>query len=114
MPGLILGVLGTLLGRILRRFTTILYVVLRPDSGPSFAQSLDQRVIRHRCPPSVARPISWWVGGRAERSKFAVPHRGAGVVLNDCFMSAGPGRASLPYLPGGLRKTADPFPWRWT
>ena len=48
-------------------------------------------------------------GDLAQRFKFAVPHRGAGVVLNDCFKSAGPGRVSLPYLPGGLRKTADPF-----
>ena len=33
MPGLILGVLGTLLGRIFRRFSAILCVVLRLDSG---------------------------------------------------------------------------------
>ena len=31
------------------------------------------------------------------------------MVLNDCFKSAGPGRVSLPYLPGGLCKTAVPF-----
>ena len=30
------------------------------------------------------------------------------MILDDCFKSAGPGRVSLPYLPGGLRKTADP------
>ena len=30
------------------------------------------------------------------------------MVLDDCFKSAGPGRVSLPYLPGGLRKTTDP------
>ena len=62
VPVLILGVLGTLLGRILRRFSTILCVVLRPDSGPSFAQSLDQRVIRHRCltPTCLVRPSYLW------------------------------------------------------
>ena len=48
-------------------------------------------------------------GGSAKRPQFAVPQRGAGVVLNGSVKSAGPGRVSLPYLPGGLRKTADPF-----
>ena len=60
---------GCPLGGICRRFSRILCVALRPDAGPSFAQSLDQRMICHRCLHPVARPISWWVGGRAERSK---------------------------------------------
>ena len=61
--------------------------------------------------PNLSNPLAGvplGYGDLAQRFKFAVPHRGAGVVLDDCFKSAGPGRVSLPYLPGGLCKTADP------
>ena len=56
--------------------------------------------------PLAGVPLGY--GDLAQRSKFAVPRRGDGVVLNGCVKFAGPGRVSLPYLPGGLRKTAVP------
>ena len=49
-----------------------------------------------------------WPGGMREAIKFAVPHRGAGVVLDGSVKSPGPEGFTLPYLPGGLRKTAVP------
>ena len=61
--------------------------------------------------PNLSNPlcgVPLGYGDLAQRFKFAVPQRGAGVVLDGCVKSAGPGRVSLPYLPGGLRKTADP------
>ena len=42
VPGLSLGVLGTLPGRILRRFSVILCVILCPGSDPSFVQILSK------------------------------------------------------------------------
>ena len=49
-------------GRNLKRFSIIFCVVLRHDSGPSFVQSLDQTVIRHRCltPTCLVRSSYLW------------------------------------------------------
>ena len=75
---------------------------------PKFGPIPDQLLFYRLCLAPVALPFSCRGGGLAERGKFAVPQRGAGVVLNKSVKSAGPGRFTLPYLPGGLRKTADP------
>ena len=81
---------------------------------PKFGPIPDQLLFYRLCLAPVALPFSCRGGGLAERGKFAVPQRGAGVVLRSQLKSAGPGRFTLPYLPGGLRKTADPFRARWT
>ena len=75
---------------------------------PKFGPIPDQLLFYRLCLAPVALPFSCRGGGLAERGKFAVPQRGAGVVLNKSVKSAGPGRFTLPYLPGGLRKTTDP------
>ena len=75
---------------------------------PKFGPIPDQLLFYRLCLAPVALPFSCRGGGLAERGKFAVPQRGAGVVLRSQLKSAGPGRFTLPYLPGGLRKTADP------
>ena len=73
-----------------------------------FVQIPDQLLFYRLCLATVALPFSCRGGGLAERGKFAVPQRGAGVVLRSQLKSAGPGRFTLPYLPGGIRKTAVP------
>ena len=75
---------------------------------PKFGPIPDRLLFDRLCLAPVALPFSCRGGGLAERGKFAVPQRGAGVVLNECFKSAGPGRVSPPYLPGSHRKTTDP------
>ena len=75
---------------------------------PKFGPIPDQLLFYRLCLAPVALPFSCRGGGLAERGKFAVPQRGAGVVLDGCFKSAGPGRFTLPYLPGGHRWTAVP------
>ena len=74
VPGLCLGVLGTLPGGILRRFSVILCVALCPDSDPSFVQILSKFQISassfSRFSPQLAQPFSWSGGGLAQRCKL--------------------------------------------
>ena len=121
-PGPILEAPGTLPDQILIRFFIRLYdfsdqipvgfcdTFLTVASGSCRGLSGFAGVSPGSAPnlsnPLCGVPLGY--GDLAQRFKFAVPHRGAGVVLDVCFKSAGPGRVSLPYLPGGLRKTADP------
>ena len=122
-PGAILEAPGTLPDQILIRFfiklydfsdqipvgfcDTFLTVASGSCRGLSGFAGVSPGSTSNLSNPLCGVPLGY--GDLAQRFKFAVPHRGAGVVLNDCFKSAGPGRVSLPYLPGGLRKTADPF-----
>ena len=46
-------------------------------------------------------------GDLAQRIKFAVPHRGAGV-LDPVRSPTGPGGVSPPYLPAGPGETVEP------
>ena len=76
---------------------------------PKFGPIPDQLLFYRLCLAPVALPFSCRGGGLAERGKFAVPQRGAGVVLNGCFKSAGPGGVSPPYLPAGPGETVEPL-----
>ena len=49
---------------------------------PKFGPIPDQLLFYRLCLTPVALPSSCRGGGLAERVKFAVPRRGAGVVLN--------------------------------
>jgi len=75
---------------------------------PKFGPIPDQLLFYRLCLAPVALPFSCRGGGLAERGKFAVPQRGAGVVLNECFKSPVPEGFTPPYLPGSHRKTTDP------
>ena len=57
---------------------------------PKFGPIPDQLLFYRLCLAPVALPFSCRGGGLAERGKFAVPQRGAGVVLNECFKSPVP------------------------
>ena len=121
-PGAILEAPGTLPDQILIRFSIKLYdfsdqipvgfcntfltVASGSCRGLSGFAGVSPGSASNLSDPLCGVPLGY--GDLAQRFKFAVPHRGAGVVLDDCFKSAGPGRVSLPYLPGGLRKTTDP------
>ena len=48
---------------------------------PKFGPIPDQLLFYRLCLAPVALPLSCRGGGLAERGKFAVPQRGAGVVL---------------------------------
>ena len=63
---------------------------------PKFGPIPDQLLFYRLCLAPVALPFSCRGGGLAERGKFAVPQRGAGVVLNECFKS--PVWEGLPLL----------------
>ena len=75
---------------------------------PKFGPIPDQLLFYRLCLAPVALPFSCRGGGLAERGKFAVPQRGAGVVLDECFKSPVPEGFTPPYLPGSHRKTTDP------
>ena len=57
---------------------------------PKFVQIPNQSLFCRWCLAMVALPFSCRGGGRAERVKFAVPKRGAGVVLNGSVKSSVP------------------------
>ena len=63
--------------------------------------------------PLFGVPLGY--GDLAQRFKFAVPHRGAGVS-NPVRSPTGPGGVSPPYLPAGPGETVEPLaqkgPWR--
>ena len=63
---------------------------------PKFGPIPDQLLFYRLCLAPVALPFSCRGGGLAERGKFAVPQRGAGVVLDQCFKS--PVWEGLPLL----------------
>ena len=106
-PGPILEAPGTLPDQILKGFCdTCLRVTSGSCRGLSGSAGMSPGSAPNLSNPLCGVPLGY--GDLAKRFKFAVPRRGAGVVLNVCLKSAGSGRVSLPYLPGGLRKTADP------
>ena len=63
---------------------------------PKFGPIPDQLLFYRLCLAPVALPFSCRGGGLAERGKFAVPQRGAGVVLNGSVKSPVP--EGLPLL----------------
>ena len=79
---------------------------------PKFVPIPDQLLFYRLCLASVALPFSCRGGGLAERGKFAVPQRGAGVVLNGCVSLRT--RKVYPSLPS-RRPPQDRrhFPRRW-
>ena len=121
-PGAILEAPGTLPDQILIRFfiklydfsdqipvgfcDTFLTVASGSCRGLSGFAGVSPGSTSNLSNPLCGVPLGY--GDLAQRFKFAVPQRGAGVVLNKSVKSAGPGRFTLPYLPGGLRKTTDP------
>ena len=72
---------------------------------PKFGPIPDQLLFYRLCLTAVALPSSCRGGGLAERVKFAVPRRGAGVVLNGSVKS--PVWEGLPLLTS-LPATARP------
>ena len=70
---------------------------------PKFVPIPDQLLFYRLCLAPVALPFSCRGGGLAERGKFAVPQRGAGVVLDGLVFTDGPGGFTPPYLPAGHR-----------
>ena len=75
---------------------------------PKFGPIPDQLLFYRLCLAPVALPFSCRGGGLAERGKFAVPQRGAGVVLDECFKSPVPEGFTPPYLPGSRPQTTVP------
>ena len=72
---------------------------------PKFGPIPDQLLFYRLCLTPVALPSSCRGGGLAERFKFAVPRRGAGVVLKQWLLSLRSGRV-YPSLPP-RRPSAD-------
>ena len=75
---------------------------------PKFGQIPDQLLLNRLCLTPVALPFSCRGGGLAERGKFPVPQRGAGVVLRSQLSLRSRKVYPSLYLPSGLRKTTDP------
>ena len=75
---------------------------------PKFGPIPDQLLFYRLCLAPVALPFSCRGGGLAERGKFAVPRRGAGVS-NPVRSPTGPGGVSPPYLPAGPGETVEPL-----
>ena len=68
----------------------------------------DQLLFYRLCLTPVALPFSCRGGGRAERVKFAVPHRGAGVLNPVRTPYRSPGELASPYLSAGPAETVVP------
>ena len=129
-PGAILEAPGTLPDQILIRFfiklydflyqipvgfcDTFLTVASGSCRGLSGFAGVSPGSASNLSDPLCGVPLGY--GDLAQRFKFAVPHRGAGVVLNGCFKSAKVcrSRKGFPSLPS-RRPPQDrrPFPWRW-
>ena len=75
---------------------------------PKFGPIPDQLLFYRLCLTPVALPFSCRGGGRAQRVKFAVPRRGAGVVLNGCVKS--PVWEGLPLLTSPPAVRRPPYP----
>ena len=69
---------------------------------PKFVPIPDQLLFYRLCLAPVALPFSCRGGGLAERVKFAVPHRGAGVLNPVRTPYRSPGELASPYLSAGL------------
>ena len=69
---------------------------------PKFGPIPDQLLFYRLCLTPVALPFSCRGGGRAERVKFAVPRRGAGVLDLVRTPCRSPGELASPYLSAGL------------
>ena len=69
---------------------------------PKFGPIPDQLLFYRLCLTLVALPFSCRGGGRAERVKFAVPRRGAGVLDPVRTPYRSPGELASPYLSAGL------------
>ena len=81
---------------------------------PKFVQIPYQSLFCRRRFALVGLPFNCRGGGRAERVKFAVPQRGAGVVLNGSVKSPVPEGFIYPSLPSRRRpQDRRTFPWRW-
>ena len=75
---------------------------------PKFGPIPDQLLFYRLCLTPVALPFSCRGGGLAERGKFAVPQRGAGVVLNGSVKSPVP--EGLPLLTSPPATARPPTP----
>ena len=75
---------------------------------PKFGPIPDQLLFYRLCLTPVALPSSCRGGGLAERVKFAVPRRGAGVVLDGCVKSPVP--EGLPFLTFPAASARPPTP----
>ena len=75
---------------------------------PKFGPIPDQLLFYRLCLAPVALPFSCRGGGLAERGKFAVPQRGAGVVLNGSVKSPVP--EGFPFLTFPAASARPPTP----
>ena len=76
---------------------------------PKFGPIPDQLLFYRLCLTLVALPFSCRGGGRAERVKFAVPRRGAGVLNPVRTPYRSPGELASPYLSAGPAETVELF-----